>query len=122
MFVKNNETNELYTTNDTIKRPAYADTLQRIADLGVDDGVNDFYNGTLADKIVKEIQDRGGIITKEDLQQYQVQLNESLSVSLNDSLTAYTTHAPSSGPLLIFILNILRGRLVHIDVFFLFIN
>jgi len=116
--VKNNETNELYTTNDTIKRPAYADTLQQIADLGEDDGVNDFYNGTLADKIVKEIQDRGGIITKEDLQQYQVQLNESLSVSLNDSLTAYTTHAPSSGPLLIFILNILRGRLVHIDAFF----
>lgn len=105
MFVKNNQTNELYTTNDTMRRPKYADTLQTIADHGVDA----FYTGVLAEKIVKEIQDRGGIITKQDLAEYEVDYQEALNVSLNGSLTAFTTHAPSSGPILIFILNILRG-------------
>lgn len=104
-FVKNNQTNELYTTNDIMKRPQYADTLQKIADHGADA----FYTGELADTIVKEIQDHGGIITKQDLAEYQVDFQEALNVSLNESLTAFTTHAPSSGPILMFILNILRG-------------
>ncbi|CAF1581510.1 unnamed protein product [Rotaria sp. Silwood1] len=104
-FVKNSKTNELYTTGDIMKRPKYAATLEIIAEQGVDA----FYTGILADKIVKEIQDHGGIITKQDLANYQVDFNEALHVNLNDSLTAFTTQAPSSGPILIFILNILRG-------------
>jgi gamma-glutamyltranspeptidase len=88
-----------------MKRPKYAATLEIIAQQGVDA----FYKGVLTDKIVKEIQDHGGIITKEDLADYQVDFRDALSVNLNDSLTAFTTQAPSSGPLLTFILNILRG-------------
>ena len=88
-----------------MKRPNYANTLEKIANQGVDA----FYTGELADTIVKEIQDQGGIITKQDLAEYQVEYEEALSVTLNESLTAFTTHAPSSGPILIFILNILRG-------------
>jgi len=95
----------LYAANDIMKRPKYAATLEIIAQQGADA----FYTGTLADKIVKEIQDRGGIITKQDLANYQADFREALSVKLNDSLTAFTTQAPSSGPILIFILNILRG-------------
>ena len=105
IFVKNNKTNELYVAGDIIKRPRYATTLEIIAKQGVDA----FYTGVLADKIVKEIQDRGGIITREDLSRYEVDFNEALSVHLNDSLTAFTTQAPSSGPILLFILNILQG-------------
>jgi gamma-glutamyltranspeptidase/glutathione hydrolase/leukotriene-C4 hydrolase len=88
-----------------MKRPKYADTLEIIANQGVDA----YYNGVLTDKIVKEIQDRGGIITKQDLADYYVEFEEALNVTLNDSLTAFTTQAPSSGPILLFILNILRG-------------
>ncbi|CAF3355169.1 unnamed protein product [Rotaria socialis] len=105
LFVKNNKTNELYSKGDIMKRPKYAATLEIIAEQGADA----FYTGTLADRIVKEIHDHGGIITKQDLADYQVDFNEALSVNLNASLTAFTTQAPSSGPLLIFILNILRG-------------
>ncbi|CAF2653013.1 unnamed protein product [Rotaria sp. Silwood2] len=105
LFVKNNKTNELYTAGDIMKRPKYAATLEIIAEQGVEA----FYTGVLADKIVKEIQDHGGIITKQDLADYQVDFDEALRVNLNDSLTAFTTKAPSSGPILIFILNILRG-------------
>jgi gamma-glutamyltranspeptidase/glutathione hydrolase/leukotriene-C4 hydrolase len=107
LFVKNNQTNALYVAGDIMKRPKYAETLRIIAKQGVDA----FYTGVLADKIVKEIQDRGGIITKQDLANYQVDFQEALNISLNDSLTAFTTQAPSSGPILTFILNILRGNL-----------
>ena len=90
-----------------MKRPKYADTLEKIANQSADV----FYTGDLAKTIAKEVQGRGGIITEEDLAEYQADSEEALSVSLNDSLTAFTTHAPSSGPILMFILNILRGIL-----------
>ncbi|CAF1282486.1 unnamed protein product [Adineta ricciae] len=111
LFVKNKATNELYGAGDIIKRPKYADTLEIIAQQGVDT----FYTGTLADKIVKEIQDRHGIITKKDLADFQVDFREALSIEMNATLTAFTTHAPSSGPILAFILNILQGYNVHAD-------
>ena len=107
--MKNATTNELYSAGDTMKRPKLARTLEIIAEHGADA----FYTGQLADKIVREVQSRGGIITKRDLAEYQVDYQEALSVSLNSSLTAFTTHAPTSGPLLTFMLNILRGYTVH---------
>jgi len=105
LFVKNPNTNELYSTGDIMKRPKLARTLEIIAEQGPDA----FYLGELADKIVKEIQDRGGIITKQDLAEYNVDFREALSLDINNTYTAYTTHAPSSGPILTFILNILQG-------------
>ncbi|CAF1456445.1 unnamed protein product, partial [Didymodactylos carnosus] len=111
VFVKNLTTLELYGQGDKIKRPQLADTLQAIAD----NGSEAFYTGELSDKIVEEIKEKGGIITKEDLKNYTVHFDEALAVKLNDSLTAYTTHAPSSGPLLVFILNILQGYKVQPD-------
>jgi gamma-glutamyltranspeptidase / glutathione hydrolase / leukotriene-C4 hydrolase len=87
-------------------RPKLARTLRIIADEGVDA----FYNGTLTDQIVDEIQIRGGIITKQDLADYQVDLREAVQIDLNGSLTAFTTHAPSSGPILAFIFNLMQGK------------
>jgi gamma-glutamyltranspeptidase len=103
--VKNESTNELYGAGDIMKRLKLARTLEIIAEQGVDA----FYKGELTDKIVKEIQDRGGIITKEDLAEYEVDFREALSIDINDRFTAYTTYAPTSGPILTFILNILQG-------------
>ena len=88
-----------------MKRPKLARTLEIIAASGADA----FYKGELTDKIVDEIQAHGGIITKQDLASYQVEVQDALVVHLNNSLTAFTTPAPSSGPILTFILNILRG-------------
>jgi gamma-glutamyltranspeptidase len=86
-------------------RPKLAETLRKIADQDADV----FYTGELADKIIKEVQDRGGIITRQDLADYDVEFSEALSVDINNFYTAYTTNAPSSGPILTFILNILQG-------------
>jgi len=104
----------LYRAGDIMTRPKLARTLEIIANEGADA----FYTGQLADKIVKEITDKGGIISKQDLADYKVDFREALSVDIGDSLTAYTTYAPTSGPILTFILNILQG----IDEYFLSIK
>ena len=106
LFLKNNVTNELYKTGDIMKRLKLAATLRIIANNGSDA----FYTGELADKIVREIQNRSGIITKADLANYTIDFRQALRVTINNNYTAYTTHAPSSGPILTFVLNILEGR------------
>lgn len=47
--------------------PELCNTFRMIADSGGDD----FYNGTLADLIVADLKDIGGITTKKDLQSYE---------------------------------------------------
>ena len=106
VFVKNNETLELYGAGDIMKRLKLADTLEKIAK----NGSQSFYTGELADTVVRELHERGSIITKEDLANYHVAIKEALPIEISDSLIGFTTHAPSSGPILSFILNILRGK------------
>lgn len=107
----NNETGKLYVAGETMKRLKLADTLEAIAN----ESANTFYNGTIADKIVRELQQRGGIITKQDLIDYHVSLTDALTIDFNSSLTVHTAQAPSSGPILTFILNILQGYHFHED-------
>ena len=60
IFVKPN--NELYQTGDRMTRVKLARTLRLVSEQGIDT----FYNGQLAEKIVAEIQHRG--IDLEDIQ------------------------------------------------------
>lgn len=61
------KTGDLKKLGDIVKRPKLAETLRDIARYGI--GI--FYNGTMGDKLVEDIQKRGGIITKQDLMQYR---------------------------------------------------
>ncbi|XP_029916411.1 gamma-glutamyltransferase 1a isoform X2 [Myripristis murdjan] len=91
--------------NDIVRFPKLADTYQRIAEEGPDV----FYKGTMAQSIVEDIQAAGGIITLADLLEYQPVLNEN---PLKLNVGEYTMHvpdAPSSGPVLALILNIVDG-------------
>ena len=103
--MKNNQTEELYDVGDVITRPKLADTLETIAREGADA----FYNGSLSQSIVDEINARGGNMKLQDLIDFDLDVREAIQIELNNSFVAFTTHAPSSGPILAFILNILQG-------------
>ena len=77
---------------DTIKYPALAATLERIATYGRDE----FYRGETAKKIVQCIQDHGGIITEEDLARYQAQWRTPITFQYDD-LNIISMSPPSSG-------------------------
>ena len=63
----NPETGEVWQEGDTYKRENLGYTLMEIAENGVDE----FYSGETARKLVKDIQNAGGIITRDDLKNYR---------------------------------------------------
>lgn len=106
----NPETGAVWIEGDKIKRPKLADTLELIAE----EGVNTLYNnGTLAKMLVSEMQQLGGIITIEDFSDYTVRWEDSISTTFLDN-TIHTVPLPASGSVLLLILNILNGFLPSI--------
>ncbi|XP_024939559.1 glutathione hydrolase 1 proenzyme isoform X2 [Cephus cinctus] len=100
----NPETNSSWQVGDRIKRPKLAKTLRLIAEQGP--GI--FYNGTMGDDLVAEIQAFGGIITKEDLQNYTVKWKTPVEATIGN-LTMYTAPPPGSGVVLTFMMNVLQA-------------
>ncbi|XP_046549555.1 glutathione hydrolase 1 proenzyme-like [Haliotis rubra] len=90
---------------DTVMYPKLADTLETIST----EGASAFYNGSLTDAIVSEIQENGGIITKEDLNEYTVSWRTPLTFTLRDGTTIHSMPAPGSGAVYAYILNVLDG-------------
>ncbi|XP_059618787.1 scoloptoxin SSD14-like isoform X2 [Phlebotomus argentipes] len=103
----NPETNTTWQIGDRIKRLKLAETLEVIAE----DGVNALYNGRLTKGFIEDIQSFGGIVTEQDLLQYRVRWDKPVTANLKSGFTMYSTQAPTSGPLLAFILNVLDGFL-----------
>lgn len=99
-----NAEGKILQMGDIVKMTKLAQTLRTLAD-----DPDSFYTGALAKQIVSDIQQAGGIITEEDLREYQVDINEEpLSFQLGD-YTLISPTAPLSGPVLGLILNILKG-------------
>ena len=63
----NKDTNSVWKEGDKYVRLKLAETLEMIRD----SDASVLYNGTLTESFVKDIQDLGGIITKEDMNEYQ---------------------------------------------------
>ena len=78
--------------NDTIKYPALAETLIRIQQ----NGKEEFYNGETAKRLVKFIQENGGIITLEDLSKYEAKWRTPITFKYDD-LKVISMSPPSSG-------------------------
>ncbi|KAI0341981.1 gamma-glutamyltranspeptidase [Trametopsis cervina] len=93
----------LLREGDIIRRTALSRTLARVAEEGPDA----FYTGPVAESIVAKVQATGGIMTLKDLAQYDVRVAPALEGTYRGK-KIYTSHAPTSGPVLVYMLNLLE--------------
>ncbi|MCI4442638.1 MAG: gamma-glutamyltransferase [Lentimicrobium sp.] len=95
-FVKINGPNSLlskqYKAGDTIKYPALAETLKRIAKNGRDE----FYKGETAQQLVAFLSKKGGNTTLEDLNKYEAKWRTPITFQYKD-LKITSMSPPSSG-------------------------
>jgi gamma-glutamyltranspeptidase / glutathione hydrolase len=84
------------TEGDVIRQSEMADALESLAIEGEDL----FYRGEIAHIIARECEQHGGLLTREDLECYQVYLREPL-INEYQSVQVTTNPPPSSGGILI---------------------
>ncbi|KAH9978655.1 gamma-glutamyltranspeptidase [Lactifluus volemus] len=110
LFLRNPDWARIFAPNgvllkegDVIQNVNLSRTLGRIADRGPDA----FYQGEIADAIIAKIRAEGGIMTHEDLTNYGVKVYRALEGSYRGR-KVYTPHAPTSGPVLLHMLNLME--------------
>jgi len=93
-----------YLTGDVFKQPDLARTLERIAK-----NPDDFYHGQMAQELVADMKQGGGLITADDLAKYEVKERQPIHGTYR-GLDVYSAPPPSSGGIaLVEALNILEG-------------
>jgi len=93
-----------YQPGEIFKQPDLARTLERIAK-----NPDDFYHGQMAQELVADMKQGGGLITAGDLSQYEVKEREPIHGTYR-GLDVYSAPPPSSGGIaLVEALNILEG-------------
>ena len=100
---------KMFQAGDIFKQPELAATLKRIAKNGADE----FYRGETARAIVDDMQGMGGLITLDDLAQYQPKMRQPLHADYEiagHKWEVITSPPPSSGGVAIIeALNMLQG-------------
>lgn len=95
-FIKINGKNTFYAQNfkagDTVKNIALAETLKRISKYGA----KGFYEGPVAESLVRRVREAGGIITHEDLIKYKPVWRKPLNFKYKN-LNIFSMGPPSSG-------------------------
>ncbi|XP_065092605.1 glutathione hydrolase 1 proenzyme-like isoform X2 [Ochlerotatus camptorhynchus] len=97
-------TGTFYKPGTKIKPGQLCKTLQYISE----HGGNSLYEGELLQQFADDLKDMGSIITKQDLETYEVLWNDSIPIDINGD-TMYVVPPPASGILLSFIVNILKN-------------
>ncbi|CAN7102798.1 unnamed protein product [Brassica rapa subsp. narinosa] len=100
LFVSNGK---LRKPGTIIRNPKLACTLKQIGKYGS----KAFYNGTVGEYLVRDIQKSGGIITLKDLQSYKVKVKEPLSTDILGFRLLGMPPPSSGGPAMVLVLNIL---------------
>ncbi|KAJ2918019.1 hypothetical protein MD484_g2380, partial [Candolleomyces efflorescens] len=88
---------------ETIRRTNLSRTLATIAKEGPDA----FYKGPIADSILDKIRMTGGIMSQSDLDSYSAKVRPALEGTYRGR-KVYTSHAPTSGPVLLHMLNLIE--------------
>jgi gamma-glutamyltranspeptidase/glutathione hydrolase len=100
---------KMFHAGDTFKQPELAATLKRIAK----NGAAEFYRGETAQMIVDDMKRMGGLITLEDLAQYQPKVRQALQANYEldgHKWDVITSPPPSSGGVAIIeAMNMLQG-------------
>ena len=100
---------KMFHAGDTFKQPELAATLKRIAK----NGAAEFYRGETAQMIVDDMKRMGGLITLEDLAQYQPKVRQALHASYEldgHKWDVISSPPPSSGGVAIIeSMNMLQG-------------
>jgi len=103
IFTKTNGAS--FSTGDTLKQPDLGAVLSSISEQGPDA----FYKGATADAIVKASQDKGGVLAKDDFEQYKVRELDPVKCNYR-GYEIISSPPPSSGGVIICeILNVLEG-------------
>ena len=99
-FIKINGKNSLYSKRyykgDTIKNTKFAETLSKISK----NGSKAFYEGEIAEMIIDEVIESGGIMTIEDLKNYKSIWRDQVIFKYKD-LDVISMSLPSSGGILL---------------------
>ncbi|XP_040051386.2 gamma-glutamyltransferase 5a [Gasterosteus aculeatus] len=93
----------LMKTGDIVKFEKLADTLEKIADQGAEA----FYTGSIAEDLIRDIQEAGGTLTAQDLVSYRVRVTDAWVVPLGE-YQMYIPPPPAGGVILSFVLNLLK--------------
>lgn len=97
---------KLYEQGEIFRQPELARTLERIA---ADPKANEFYKGAMARELAAEIHRGGGLITAEDLAEYEVKERQPIR-GLYRGYEIISAPPPSSGGItMVEALNILEG-------------
>lgn len=84
--------NRKWKAGDTLKLSKLAETLERIRD----NGRKEFYEGKTADMLISYLKKHGGIITKEDLAEYEAKWRKPIEFNYHDA-RIISMPPPSSG-------------------------
>lgn len=90
---KGGDGKELLTAGDILRQPTLGRTLRAIMEQGSDA----IYKGDLAEQLAEDIQQQGGIITLEDLENYTAAVSEPIRVDGVGGFTIIGAPPPSSG-------------------------
>lgn len=96
---------EIPTEGETIRQPDLAATIRALAE----EGRSGYYQGEVAEKLVRGVRDAGGIWTLEDLRNYEVAEREPVSFDYHDMHVVSAPPPSSGGAALATMLNILEG-------------
>ncbi|XP_015075087.1 glutathione hydrolase 1-like [Solanum pennellii] len=101
---------DLFTSNGSLLRIGdicYNKQLGRTLRVLSAFGIRPFYNGSIGVKLIKDIRKSGGILTMEDLQQYQVRIREPIVADVMGFQIIGMPTPSSGGAAMVLILNIL---------------
>jgi gamma-glutamyltranspeptidase/glutathione hydrolase len=101
IFLK--EDGSVYDVGDRLVQRDLATTLERLAR----DGADDFYVGGIADQMVRDFAEHGGLLSAEDLSGFEVEVEDPVTSSFR-GLTVMSEPAPTVGVITLEILNIIE--------------